>query len=123
VEISTANGEVVGTFSTGETITLSAYPFEKVPVPGAKAIVGLRPEHFARPAETSAESAIAIEAPLRTVERTGSDAILSLKFAGGLLAVRAEPDRAAGMKAGQMVSVRYPKTKLNLFDAQTGQRM
>ncbi|MBM7043847.1 MULTISPECIES: ABC transporter ATP-binding protein [Rhizobium] len=123
VDIGAANGEVVGTFSTGETITLSDYPFEKPPQPGSKAVVGLRPEHFARPEEKSSENAFAIEVPVRAVERTGSDAILSLNFAGGLLAVRAEPDRAAGMKAGQMVSVRYPKTKINLFDARTGQRM
>ena len=123
VDIEAAKGEVVGTFSTGETIALTDYPFEKAPLPGTKAVVGLRPEHFSRPAETSAESAIAIDAPVRTVERTGSDAILSLKFAGGLLAVRAEPDRAAGMKAGQMVSVHYPRNKINLFDAQNGQRM
>ncbi|OCJ09474.1 ABC transporter ATP-binding protein [Rhizobium sp. AC27/96] len=123
VDIGHEEGRVIGRFSTGETIALSSYPFAKTPQAGSKAVVGLRPEHFARPEESADDSALAIEVPVRAVERTGSDAILSLNFAGGLLAVRAEPDRAAGMKAGQMVSIRYPKAKINLFDAKTGQRM
>ncbi|MGY5777652.1 ABC transporter ATP-binding protein [Rhizobium sp. LEGMi135b] len=85
-------------------------------------IIGMRPEHFVIGASSSS-AACSLELPVRIVERTGSDAILSLSFGSSLIAVRIEPDRAARLKAGELVTVTYPRTKLNLFDAQSGRRL
>lgn len=98
-------------------------PFQGTPDEGREIMLGLRPEHFTL-AAGCANIACTLDLPVRRLERTGSDAILSLRFADEiLLAVRVEPDHAARLKAGDRVQVRYPNAKLNLFDAQTGLRL
>jgi multiple sugar transport system ATP-binding protein len=61
--------------------------------------------------------------PVQYTERTGSDATGYLHFEDGLLSLRVEPERAAGLRAGQNVSVAFPPGKANLFDARSGQRL
>jgi len=117
------SGGVTGELAEGSSVDLSSYGFAGAPVDGQEIIIGLRPEHFRIGPDLPAEMALTLNLPVRLVERTGSDAILSLSYLDKLLAVRIEPDAAARMKAGQTVAVHYPRTKLNLFDARSGRRL
>ncbi|MFT4000472.1 MAG: ABC transporter ATP-binding protein [Rhizobium sp.] len=107
----------------GRRFDLSDYAYS-APHPGEDQpiIIGMRPEHFVI-GGPSHPAACSLELPVRIVERTGSDAILSLGTGPSLIAVRIEPDRAARLKPGELVSVTYPRTKLNLFDARSGRRL
>ena len=60
---------------------------------------------------------------MQYTERTGSDATGYLHFEDGLLSLRVEPERAAGLVAGQKVRVGFPTGKANVFDARSGQRL
>jgi multiple sugar transport system ATP-binding protein len=108
---------------TGDTVVdCGAYPFASAPVDGADIIIGLRPEHF-HIGPPPANAAARFDLPVRMVERTGSDAIIALDLDGNQVLVRAEPDTAARMRAGDSVALHFPRTKLNIFDARSGQRL
>lgn len=117
------DGAPAARFADGRTITLDDAMIEGSISAGQAIIVGMRPEHFLIDAEETMPGHSAFELPVRMVERTGSDALMSLNFADDQLFVRAEPDRAARTKAGETVSVHYPTAKINLFDANTGHRL
>ncbi|SMY06240.1 ABC transporter ATP-binding protein [Flavimaricola marinus] len=110
-------------FPDGTRIDLSAYPFKSSPKDGDAIAVGMRPEHFELDAPGALPGHTAFDLRVRMVERTGSDALISLDFADDQLFVRAEPDRAAKTRAGETVPVHYPTAKLNLFDAREGRRL
>jgi multiple sugar transport system ATP-binding protein len=110
-------------FDTGDLIDLAGYPFSAPPQDGAEVIVGLRPEHFVVADQPLANAAASFALPLRQAERTGSDATAYLGFGDALLALRVDPDRAAGLAAGQSVRAEFPRGKANIFDARTGRRM
>ncbi|KKB11326.1 ABC transporter ATP-binding protein [Devosia geojensis] len=108
----------------GQTrLDVSDYRFEQPPQDGAEVIVGLRPEHFLPPGTTPADAAGQFTVPVRYAERTGPDASAFFEFDGALLALRVEPSLAARLKAGETVTVAFPRGRANLFDARTGQRM
>lgn len=109
--------------SEGSIVSLESYEFSDTPQSGGKVIVGFRPEHFHVGSEAPANASLSLTLKVRMVERTGSDAILSLSFAESLLTVRIEPDDAIDMKTGKSVSIHYPNKKLNVFDAQSGRRL
>ncbi|MBB3593873.1 multiple sugar transport system ATP-binding protein [Rhizobium sp. BK529] len=120
----TVNGSSIrAAFDTGDAIDLGDYAFSKRPESGAEVIVGLRPEHFVVAEQPIANAAARFELPLRQAERTGSDATAYLGFGEQLLALRVDPDRAAGFASGQTVRAEFPRGKANVFNAQTGQRM
>ena len=107
----------------GARIDLTGYDLAAPLRPGDAIIVGLRPEHFSPPDAPLADAAVTLALPVAIIERTGSDTIISLALDAGHLAIRAEPDRAARLKAGSRVTVSYPRNKLNLFAAATGERL
>ncbi|MGO6685861.1 ABC transporter ATP-binding protein [Rhizobium leguminosarum] len=110
-------------FDTGDTIDLGDYGFSQRPESGAEVVIGLRPEHFVVADQPVANAAASFELPLRHAERTGSDATAYLGFGDQLLALRVDPDRAAGFSAGQRLRADFPRGKANVFDARTGRRM
>lgn len=116
-------GKPVASFSDGTRIELTGAIFDLAPQDGQDIMVGMRPEHFIIDSQGTSTGYSAFSLPVRMVERTGSDALISLGFADDQLFVRAETDRAAKTKTGETVSVHYPTAKLNLFDAQTGLRL
>jgi multiple sugar transport system ATP-binding protein len=122
-KLSLANGKAEAVFASGIRFDLSDYQFGAAPSEGTEVIVGLRPEHFEVGAGTAADSAAVFDVPVQYAERTGPDASAYFVFESDLLALRVDPDIAAGLKPGQLVSVRYLKGKAHLFNAQTGQRM
>jgi multiple sugar transport system ATP-binding protein len=115
-----ADGQVEAVFGGGTRLDVSDYPFEAPPVDGTAVIAGLRPEHFAI---GEGDGAGRFELPVAYAERTGPDASAYFSFEDDLLALRAEPDVAARLRPGQLVTLRYLRGKTNLFDAQTGQRL
>jgi multiple sugar transport system ATP-binding protein len=121
--IAKANGRVEGLFPSGARIDLDGYRFAGAPQEGAEIIVGMRPEHFGAPNGATDGAAAVFELPVQYTERTGSDATGYLHFDDGLLALRVEPERAAGLAPGRNVSVAFPRGKANLFDAHSGQRL
>jgi multiple sugar transport system ATP-binding protein len=104
-------------------INLTDYAFASKPGDGDEIAVGMRPEHFVLDSSGVLAGYTAFELSVRMVERTGSDALISLNFADDQLFVRAEPDRAAKTRPGETVPVHYPTAKLNLFDARSGRRL
>ncbi len=110
-------------FADASRIDLEHYPFVTTPVDGVAIAVGMRPEHFKLDGTKALQGHTAFDLTVRTVERTGSDALILLDFANDQLFVRAAPDRAAKMRPGETVPLHYPTAKLNLFDAQSGCRL
>ncbi|MBB3309663.1 multiple sugar transport system ATP-binding protein [Rhizobium sp. BK196] len=120
----TVNGSgIKAAFDTGDAIDLGDYAFSKRPESGAEVVVGLRPEHFVVAEQPIANPAARFELPLRQAERTGSDATAYLGFGEQLLALRVDPDRAAGFRPGQPVRAEFPRGKANVFNAETGLRV
>ncbi len=105
----------------GSLIDLTAYAFDAAPSPGAALVAGLRPEHFTLAAP--AEAACRLDLQVRHIERTGSDALLSLAFADRRITVRVTPTDAAHLRTGDRVAISFPKDRLNLFDARSGRRI
>jgi multiple sugar transport system ATP-binding protein len=120
--ISNGNGRV-GASIDGVPFDLAGYPFASAPRDGQPIVAGLRPEHFSGPGEGVADAAGSFELPVQYTERTGGDATGYLKLGEGLLAVRMDPERTGKLRQGDVVRVAFPRAKLNLFDASTGQRM
>jgi len=105
----------------GSLIDLTAYAFDAAPSPGAALVAGLRPEHFTLAAP--AEAACRLDLQVRHIERTGSDALLSLAFADRRITVRVTPTDAAHLRTGDRVAISFPRDRLNLFDARSGRRI
>ena len=105
VESTTVEGRVVDPAADGSLrITLRrTMPTTQIPVQ-VRAFVGSRLE-------------------VRHVERTGSDALLSLAFGGRRIIVRATPAETAHLRTGDRVAVAFPRDRLNLFDARSGRRI
>ena len=108
------------TTADGITADLSAYPFAAKPE--GQIILGLRPEHFVIGAPADG-AALTAELPVIHVERTGSDAIVSLALRHGRIDTRYAPDAAARLKTGDRVRTEFPGTKISVFSAATGLRL
>lgn len=117
------DGAPQAVFPDQTRIDLTGYPFASAPQDGDPIAVGMRPEHFVLDAPDSLPGHSAFDLRVRMVERTGSDALISLDFADDQLFVRAAPERAAKTRPGETVPLHYPTAKLNLFDAREGRRL
>ena len=102
---------------------LSDYDFTDHPRDGSEIVLGLRPEYFGAPDVPVSDPAGVFNLPVQYTERTGSDATAYLKLDKGLLALRVDPARTSGLPQGKLVSVGFPRGKINVFDAQTGLRL
>ena len=120
--LSVENGKIEAIFKSGARLDVAGYPFKSPPKDGAIVVVGMRPEHFSVDGSHAAGSG-RFSLPMQSAERTGSDATLYLTFESEMLALRVAPDLAAGLKAGSTVPVQFQTDKVNLFDAQSGQRI
>jgi ABC-type sugar transport systems, ATPase components len=118
-----AAGRVEAVFAPGAALDVTDYPFAAAPEDGMAVIAGLRPEHFDLKGAASGPLAGSFTLPVRSTERTGSDATLYLAFAPDHLALRISPDRAGGLQPGDRVEVGFQAGKANLFDARSGRRL
>jgi multiple sugar transport system ATP-binding protein len=106
----------------GATVDLSAYPFVQRPADGSKIIIGLRPEHF-HLNDPGADHALSLTLPVTHVERTGSDAIVSLTTGTTRIDARIDPEAAARLKTGDRLTATFPGHKISVFSAATGLRI
>ncbi|WP_421725780.1 ABC transporter ATP-binding protein [Bauldia sp.] len=116
----TDNGSVRAVLPDNRSIDLDGYTFGTSPEPGQPIKVGLRPEHFG---VGEANGHVLFALPVRSTERTGSDATIYLGIGNDLIAVRADPGFARQVAIGDEVPVSFPAGKANVFDARTGRRM
>jgi multiple sugar transport system ATP-binding protein len=117
----TVNGKPTAT-TTDLAADLSAYPFTTQPPDGTQVMLGLRPEHFHLNAPVNA-SALTTTLPVTHVERTGSDAIISLAVSQGRIDARIDPEAAARLKVGDRIHLQFPGHKISIFNAATGLRL
>ncbi len=110
----------IAKLTDGTLIDLSDYNFTTPPTEGQAVKVGLRPEHFNYPATSGVAK---FDLPVRSTERTGSDATVFLNYGDKMIAIRTDPGQARDIKIGETISISFPEGKANLFDAQSGQRM
>ena len=98
--ITKSSGRVEAVFGTG-TDRPRQLRFRDPPGGGCRDHCRHAPRAF-RPAERSGDGAAAVfDLPVQYTERTGSDATGYLHFEDGLLLLRVEPGRAAGLEPGQ----------------------
>jgi multiple sugar transport system ATP-binding protein len=107
----------------GFAADLTNYPFVTRPAEGADIRLGMRPEHFHLGGAAAPDGAMKTELPITHVERTGSDAIVSLAVASGRLDARIDPEAAARLKVGDRLTAEFPGHKISLFNATTGLRL
>ena len=118
----TRNGKPTAT-TADLTADLSAYPFAQKPSEGAPIMLGLRPEHFHLDTTPLTDAALTTTLPVTHVERTGSDAIVSLAVTQGRIDARIDPEAAARLKTGDRLHLEFPGHKISIFNAATGLRL
>jgi len=87
------------------------------------ASVGLRPENFIPGDGNGSRPAAVFNLPLLYTEKTGSDATAFLTSKDDLLAARIDPGLVSKLTLGEPLTMSFPSSKLNVFDARTGLRM
>ncbi len=106
----------------GVVVDLSAYPFAAPLADGTAIILGLRPEHFHLD-DPGPDSALSMILPVTHVERTGSDAIVSLTAGSARIDARISPEVAARLKSGDHLTATFPGNKISVFNAASGLRI
>ena len=109
--------------ATDLTADLSAYPFVHRPADDTPITLGLRPEHFHLGAGDVPDVALTVALPITHVERTGSDAIVSMAVTSGRIDARIDPEAAARLKTGETLRAQFPGHKISVFNAATGLRI
>jgi multiple sugar transport system ATP-binding protein len=80
-----------------------------------KAVLGIRPEHFA----VAPDAAEGVGIVVKLVEPLGSDTLIHFDLAGASAIARIDP--ALRPKVGDRLSLRPQPGKMHLFDADNGQ--
>ena len=110
------------TTAEGVKVDLTAYPYTARPADGTPVILGLRPEHF-HLNDPRADSALSLTMPITHVERTGSDAIVSMTAGTTRIDARIDPEAAARLKTGDRLTATFPGNKISVFNAASGLRI
>ena len=110
------------TTDQGVAVDLAAYPYVDRPADGTRIILGLRPEHFHLNAPLP-DHALSMTLPITHVERTGSDAIVSMTTGTTRIDARIDPEAAARLKTGDRLTATFPGHKISVFNAATGLRI
>jgi multiple sugar transport system ATP-binding protein len=122
--IDLAGNRVIATHRpTGVEMDLSDYAFARQPSSGARALVGMRPEHFAIGKPNGGKPAATFELPLRYSEKTGSDGTAFLAAGDELIAVRVDHSQIGALREGAPVKAIFPSDRFNVFDAETRHRI
>jgi multiple sugar transport system ATP-binding protein len=99
----------------GTAVALNGQSRSRLQQVGGKAVLGIRPEHFAIAPDASEGSAITV----RLVEPLGSDTLVHFDLAGGPAIARVDP--ALRPKLGDRLVLRPQPGKTHLFDRDNGQ--
>jgi multiple sugar transport system ATP-binding protein len=107
-------GEAIAFCHDGAAVTVDAPSAARLRRAG-RAVLGIRPEHFAVARDESGGVGIAV----KLVEPLGSDTLIHFDLAGASAIARVDP--ALRPKVGDRLSLRPQPGKLHLFDTETGQ--
>ena len=99
----------------GQAAPLDAEHRGRLATAGGKAVLGVRPEHFA----VASESAEGTPVTIKLVEPLGSDTLIHFDLAGTSAIARVDPARKP--RLGDRVVLRPQPDKLHLFHAHDGQ--
>ncbi|MCJ7874352.1 sn-glycerol-3-phosphate ABC transporter ATP-binding protein UgpC [Phaeobacter sp. J2-8] len=103
---------------TGVDVAGLVLPFDGIDAPdGAKVHLGARPEAIS-PSDTDAAD---VTATVEVFEPLGSDTMVSVRIAGAMAVVRLSPETPVAR--GMSLPLRFDRSKLHLFDAETGNRI
>ena len=103
--------------AAGLHVPLNGYEARTPPEDGRAVELGIRPEHIVlAPGDPAA-----IEAPVEVVEPIGSDILVWVRLGGAPIAVRLPAETPVA--PGDRLPVLLPGRRLNVFDAQSGQRL
>jgi multiple sugar transport system ATP-binding protein len=103
--------------SEGVKMPLSGYAWLNGSAPNKDVEIGIRPEHIV----LSGSGGVRHEAEVELVEPMGPETILWCRLAGHPLSVRVEGEST--IKAGARLQVAFPVDRVNVFDAQSGERL
>jgi multiple sugar transport system ATP-binding protein len=103
--------------AAGLRVPLDGYPARTPPEDGRAVELGIRPEHI----ELAPGDPAAIAATVEVVEPIGSDILVWVRLGGATIAVRLPAETP--VVPGDSLPVLLPGRRLNLFDAQSGQRI
>jgi multiple sugar transport system ATP-binding protein len=99
------------------SLALDAYPFATPPVPGQAVEVGIRPEHV----ELARGAPDAVMGRVEVVEPMGSDLLAWTRLGGAPLSVRLPAETQVAV--GDLLPLRLPVGRLNVFETAGGQRL
>ncbi|MDL2407124.1 ABC transporter ATP-binding protein [Rhizobium calliandrae] len=105
------------------SIDLNAYSWKNKGVAGSAVKVGFRAEDFFTEPHEDGGKTVRFDCPVEYFEKSGPDAFVFLTLAGRTVAVRIEGRNAYRYRGRTQLPVYLPLDKLNVFDAQTGQRL
>lgn len=109
---------------TGVRMDLSCYPFRATPTQGAAIIVGLRPEHFSIGRRGTRGAGARFTLPALYTEKTGSDVTAFLDGKNGeMIAVRFDHKQHHVPASGEVVEIRFPHDRFDVFDAVSEERI
>jgi multiple sugar transport system ATP-binding protein len=100
------------------TAPLPAYAWARAPLPGQPVLLGIRPEHIRFDADPGRAS---LSLPVESIEPTGTDLLLRLRFGAAGVAARAE--RNAALIPGLPAPFRIDTTRAALFSPADGSRL
>jgi multiple sugar transport system ATP-binding protein len=101
----------------GLDLSLAGYKFATPPEDGMPVELGIRPEHV----ELAPGAADAHTATVEMIEPLGSDLLAWARLGGASMSVRLPAETI--VHAGDILPLRLPERRLNLFDAAQGQRL
>jgi multiple sugar transport system ATP-binding protein len=99
------------------SVDVSNYPFATLPVPGQKAVLGMRPEHI----QLTSPEASAGQATVTLAEPMGASVVLWLDLGGN--AVSAVAESHTPHQRGHSLGLRCDPQRVSLFDADSGLRL
>jgi multiple sugar transport system ATP-binding protein len=103
---------------------LDNYKWRQAATNGQKVKVGFRPEHFLQPNGMQPPGKyLRLERRAQLFEKSGRDAIAFLDLPSRTIAARVDPAYADRYRHEKSVPVLLPLNRLNVFDAESGQRL
>ncbi|SED28954.1 carbohydrate ABC transporter ATP-binding protein, CUT1 family [Rhizobiales bacterium GAS191] len=113
----------------GLSLPMTGYRFTAAPKDGAKAELGVRPEHMGISPNDFAVNDLAVnglavndlQAVIEMIEPMGSDQLAWTRLGGASASLRLPSESA--VRAGDRISISISPTKASLFDFASGQRL
>lgn len=113
------DSRATATLASGQEIDLAGYRFAGNGSSACPVKLGFRPEHVSIGRETCNHFRL----PVRSAERSGSDATIFCEMEENFVAVRATPGLAQAVRPGEEMDISLHGRDLHVFDEDAGQRL